>query len=436
MRKLAVVRNNQTDPCPYGLDITSACSSAGKLITKLVPLDFASNDEEKEAFAICNQQILAENAPGERCFYAGKIVEKLQGVECTWNTPSAGQEEKAALVGSPFYYKYFAGVGLDGLYSPPLSSYVDTTIDRPYYYGMNSIEGIASMDKDTYYQKAMNMIKNSQFIDLDGEVITLDDPEPIEDVDDLRVSLEDEIELEPVLDSPVEEKEITVPLIPGATDQSEFEEPAELSVDDEEVVVETDPMKWTVGNFLTWLGDKVEQWPSHSGRDVSGLERAIAYGNFLLGECRKATQKDIKGEIDMIKLEKLRDQIFEGTGRLEERLDQITNFKYKKKKKADEELDGLVKEAKTPNLQVQIPLFISMMARICINSTISGGHDIEQVFKKLVKKYDITEREKAEIIQVLLDMNYPIGPLDRGLIGEIFDPTSSDNMDFAAGYQA
>ena len=77
-------------------------------------------------------------------------------VECNWNANDAGQHQDGVLVGSPFYYKHFSGIGLDGLYSYPLGYYTDNSIDRGMYYGMYSLEDIAGELEDDLIKKANN----------------------------------------------------------------------------------------------------------------------------------------------------------------------------------------------------------------------------------------------------------------------------------------
>ncbi len=85
--------------------------------------------------------------------------------------------------------------------------------------------------------------------------------------------------------------------------------------------------------------------------------------------------------------------------------------KKKKKKKAAAGND-LVKEGqKAPHVGgiiVTVPLLISRIARVCINGTVSAGHDIEDLFLRQAKMYNLTDREKAEVIQLIEDMNYPV----------------------------
>lgn len=236
----------------------------------------------------------------------------------------------------------------------------------------------------------------------------------------------------------------TLGKVPGSDSEEEIEEPSELKVeeDDDHVQVEDDPWKWSHGKFLHWLEGKLNSIPKHNGKDISGLEKAIAYLKFLENECSKASRSDIKNEIDTEKLEEARAQIYDGIDRLELRLKKIESIKNpmkRTKKKADDESEseGFVKQAKSINFQVNVPYFISLLARICINSSVSAGHDIEEMFLDLAKKYELTKQQKLEVVTLIEDMGYASVWRDRSkMLDEEIDLTSADNGDWAAQYPA
>ncbi len=297
-------------------------------------------------------------------------------------------------------------------------------------------------------------------LDLDGEDVVLTD----EDTNDLRIQefpttnsvvellsgVDDDISIVELPsekgDFTVSEEELhseplilTLDLVPGGADQDEIELQVEESDD---VEITDDPWAWTVKGFLQWLSKKMQGVPSHSGRDTVGLERAIAYLEQLNREISRAVRADLNNEIAIDAVEKARDEIKRGIDRLEDRLDKINNSKYPKSKKKTKKAEfdpSLVKEGKATHvggIVVSVPLFISYLARVMINGMVSGGHDIEDMFKKLDKKFKLTDREKAELMQLLMDMNYPVRR-DRGfLFDEEMDFRSSDNFDFGANYDA
>lgn len=296
---------------------------------------------------------------------------------------------------------------------------------------------------------------------LDGMWVS---PDELEDVADLQVQIEvspETEEEEELIDSGAEvegnihissededvdfeatkEFEFTLPKVPGSDSDDDIEEPAELTVheDDDKVQVEDDPWKWTHSKFLHWLQDKLKNIPKHNGKDISGLEKAIAYLKYLENECSKASRSDIKNEINTEQLEKARKEMYDGLDRLELRLEKIESIKKpgKKKKKASEEADGFIKQAKSIHFEVNVPYFISLLARICINSSVSAGHDIEEIFEDLVKKYELTKQQKLEVVHLIEDMGYASVWRDRSkMIGEDIDLTSTENGDWAAQYPA
>lgn len=308
-------------------------------------------------------------------------------------------------------------------------------------------------------------IKNAQVANLDGILVSPEHARSLLDIGDLQVEIEldaDSEEEQALLDSgpkiegnvfiSSEDDEIdfeakkefsfTLPKVPGSDNQDEIEEPAEINVseEDDKIEVESDPWKWKHDNFLEWLSDKLKNVPRHSGKDISGIEKAIAYLKYLANEVSKANRTDINNLIDNNMSEKALMEIYDGIERLEKRLDKLESIKNpmkRKKKKASEEEDGFIKQAKSIHFEVNVPYFISLIARTCINSSVSAGHDIEDVFAKMAKKYELTKAQKFEVVSLIQDMGYASVWRDRSImLDEEIDLSSSDNGDWAAQYQS
>jgi hypothetical protein len=196
--------------------------------------------------------------------------------------------------------------------------------------------------------------------------------------------------------------------------------------------------------FVAWIKSRIEDVPKHSGFDSAGLERAMAYMERVDNEISKAMRMDLDGELDANKIEEVRSQLDEGLSRLQARLDKVKDAKKsskKRKKSAEYEVDddGFVKEAQkitgVQGVYVTVPLLISRIARVCINGTVSAGHDIEDLYTRQVSRYKLNEREQAEVQQLLFDMGYPLRQ-DRGFMPEDnLEVWDSDNMDWAANYR-
>lgn len=239
----------------------------------------------------------------------------------------------------------------------------------------------------------------------------------------------------------------TVPDIPGALDMSDIPEPEEVIEVKEEEEKEIDPWDWKAigghAGFLNWLQDMVNKTPQHSGHDVSGLDRAMAYIELLTKEIPKAMRSDFKGEIDVNNCEGMADSLYKSLDLMEDRKKRLLTHKYpnrfgKKNKKAGvDESGAIVKEAqKATNIvgvTLVVPLFISRIARTMVNGMISAGHSMEDQYDQLKKAYDLTIREEAELQQLLADMGYPMYQ-DRGMLNEQVDKSRSDNFDWAANY--
>jgi hypothetical protein len=192
--------------------------------------------------------------------------------------------------------------------------------------------------------------------------------------------------------------------------------------------------------FIAWIKDRISSIPKHSGYDSAGLERAVAYLDKLDSEISKAMRLDLDGDLDANKIEEVRSEIDEGISRLNIRLDKVNKKKKstRKGKKASEDFVFIKEAQKITGVQgiyVTVPLLISRIARVCINGMVSAGHDIEDIYSKQVEKYKLSPRERAETMQLLSDMGYPLRQ-DRGYLeDEDVDFSSSDNMDMAANYR-
>jgi hypothetical protein len=245
-----------------------------------------------------------------------------------------------------------------------------------------------------------------------------------------------------------EPSEITFVLdeVPGAPDAKEIvvtqdaddeDISAEVTIDDGEV----DKWKWEPKTFLVWLKNMFDNVPTHSGHDSTGLEKAISYFEALDREITKAMRSDYKNEIDNAQAETAREQIENGIERLVDRLKQVNTSKYKRKakKKASDDSEGLIKEAQKATringITITVPLLISRIARVCINGTVSAGHDIEDMFERQATEYNLDKRERAELSQLIADMGWPMIQ-DRGFApGTNVDMARSDNYDWGANFK-
>lgn len=287
----------------------------------------------------------------------------------------------------------------------------------------------------------------TDFVDIseesvDEELIAFEDDESMA-ARGLRIR--DEVSEE----EPKQDRNFILPPVPGGDDQDDIiveDDDIRVEEDSDIEIAELDEWDWKskgLSNFVDWVHERLDNIPRHSGKDTAGVERVIAYLEAVDREISKAVRMDYKGEINVSKLEEARAQIDDGINRLNDRLDKLRRAKfhrYKKKPVRADYTNGIVKEAtKTTNITgitITVPLFISRIARVCINGTVSAGHDIEDLFHKQAKKFDLTDREKAEVIQLIEDMGYPVRR-DRMLgFDEEFDPRRSDNGDAPAIYMS
>ena len=144
-RKLAIIRENESDPCPFGLKIPFACKNVGQCIQKRAPLSAAGKDadeEDLENIARANNRVMLMDSVGEQCSYAGTVFDdkKIRSVECNYGSNAPGITN-TGLAASPFYSRVFDNVAYDGLYSFPQGWYSDQNISRNEYYSLYSLQG-------------------------------------------------------------------------------------------------------------------------------------------------------------------------------------------------------------------------------------------------------------------------------------------------------
>ena len=146
--KLAVIRDNDSDPCPFGLPVPFGCQHVGNIIEKLAPLDVMeeATEEEQKRIADANVRMMAwllmkSAEETGKCPYAAKIFKDQEASECNYYDTAPGQDQKAALLAAPFYSQIFSGVGLNGMYSYPIGYYADYNISRNLFFGIFSLQG-------------------------------------------------------------------------------------------------------------------------------------------------------------------------------------------------------------------------------------------------------------------------------------------------------
>jgi hypothetical protein len=146
--KLAVIRDNEMTPCPFGLPVPFSCQYAGGVIDKLAPLKIMEDatEEEQRRIADANVRMFAwllmkSTEEPTRCPYAAKIFEEKGASECNYEDTAPGQDQKAALLAAPFYSQIFSGIGLNGLFTYPIGYYADYNISRNLFYGIFSLTG-------------------------------------------------------------------------------------------------------------------------------------------------------------------------------------------------------------------------------------------------------------------------------------------------------
>ena len=468
--KLAVIRGSHSEVCPFGLDIPNGCKNAGASIKDMLPTNDKMTDEEFQKTVDENIKVFNEKHDKTTCEHLTSILDKFDSVDCNFGD-GEGPGLNVAINNEPVNLFYGSLNGIDTYPAGTLSE--DYDITRNMYNGISFngytnasstnnnalLKGVANLSEEN-----MELVSKAQMADIlveempshDDEKVVMYSDKPSEDlVLEMHVPEEMHEERPGHLDI-VMDIDFNLPNIPGAPletqdevievkeeDVSSDKSSDKSSKDENQAKVDVKKSKWDweskgAHGFVAWVKERLEDVPKHSGKDVAGIDRAIAYLEKLDAEISKAMRSDLDGDLDADKVEEVRLKIEDGIDRLGDRIDSLKKVK-KVRKKTSEVINGeLLKSAqRTPSIKgivVTVPLLISHVARVIINGMVSGGHDAEDMFSKLSKKYKLTDREKVEVVQLLEDMGMPIRR-DRGLTpDELLDTTSSDNFDLNSNF--
>jgi len=153
--KLAIIRDNENDPCPFGLKVNYACKNAGEIVNKMYPIESLPEDatnEDKDKIKAANKRlatwtIMMQQEQPTQCIYADDLFpEKPDKVNCSYGGPS-GRDSKGMYDGIPGYSTQFAGMGLSGLSAIPFAALTENNVMKNTYYGVLSLQGKNNADK-------------------------------------------------------------------------------------------------------------------------------------------------------------------------------------------------------------------------------------------------------------------------------------------------
>lgn len=165
-RKLAIIRMDSGERCPFGLPIPWACKHAGEVVNRMAPLDVIkdASEEEKQQISEANSKLLGWSilhgtSDPARCPYAQNVFPNKDAVDCNYGDMAQGQRSGEAPVGAPFYSSTFPGVGVSGLYSYPIGYYSDYDISRNLFYGVMSLHGKRDKHHDLLVKWAETIVE-------------------------------------------------------------------------------------------------------------------------------------------------------------------------------------------------------------------------------------------------------------------------------------
>lgn len=155
--RLAMIRSNESSPCPFGLPIASACGSVGQLILRMAPLESG----DKKQLSMNNNRVLVwglmQGEEPTRCAYANKVFEQKNAVECSFGDNVGPNETVQTLNQSSGYTKMFN----EGLSGYPLSQYPDYNISKNSYYGITSLAAGNQLSMDELKKLARESIEQA-----------------------------------------------------------------------------------------------------------------------------------------------------------------------------------------------------------------------------------------------------------------------------------
>lgn len=125
MKKLAIIRSPKIRECPYGLPIAVSCHNAGKSVERMEALESVPK-AQRDRYRKANRRVYRHHKENERCPYADKIVEEKDIVNCDFGDVGEGIRD-FPIRPSPFYPRVFSGLGQSGLFSYPLTHYMDNS---------------------------------------------------------------------------------------------------------------------------------------------------------------------------------------------------------------------------------------------------------------------------------------------------------------------
>jgi hypothetical protein len=267
-----------------------------------------------------------------------------------------------------------------------------------------------------------------------------------EDIGEMKETLDDTSEIASDIDSEFGDEKLSA-LLPGSESLADSEDEDEDEVEDTDYANDGDLSK-----FMQYISESYpSKIPQHDGKSMLGCERATTFLERINSEISRAIRDDVDGKLsdDIGTLEDTRINIMKDILVLKNHLSGLKKkFKDKHEKKAaplwingageNETIDGEIsKNASTPsNIVIAISAFERAVSGMLINSTVSAGYDMEEVYEFLKDKYKLTDREELAIMQIVADSGYHIFK-DRGAFsGGKEDKDSNRGVDFMKNYFA
>ncbi len=250
--------------------------------------------------------------------------------------------------------------------------------------------------------------------------------EVTDDEQELFVVAEDEGLFPPKpLPMPTDGKPTPLPITP--------DKPVQQKIDDEDWKNTKDPK-----HFVKFLKSEIRRIGTPSAWHTE-VEKERGRGQLaqLNRYISSAVRDDYDGILDIKEVDNIRRLVEKYMDVTDMALDGLAEMKKMRKRRSTKQ-DDLVKNATAPHFtgyQMNISAFERAIVGALINGTVSGGRNVEELYKNAKKKYDISDREELAIFQIMADMGYPVFK-DRLKFNEGQDPGSDSLGEWASQYYA
>lgn len=162
----------------------------------------------------------------------------------------------------------------------------------------------------------------------------------------------------------------------------------------------------TSDDFMKYIESSLSAFPELKDGSKFAMIHAIAYGEKMRDQMFTAVAS-CDNEFSMDQLKRLDTIENDVTYRLTE-IQAV--FNLDENLTTGNSINDHIKKAsgKASQWTLVVDPFIAAIVRLCINAKVQGGKNIEETYEWLEKEYNLDDREKLQVLYVLIDSGYPI----------------------------